>query len=157
MDPKGLFLAILNLHFMCGPTFEENIQCLLASSLLLPIPRMLCYHKWGLIQIRYTKIAFSVSWMNRILLRGQCWISYIWAKTVYRDWQKHYNSERPVENTQDLLVCSFILVSLACNNNSPKGEFKPGPNSGHPLAQWLAHELVLIAVIIGANVKQSIA
>lgn len=58
---KGTFSSHSSALTVCaGLHLKWIFSVYYPSSLLCPMPRILCYHKWGLIQIGHTKIAFSL-------------------------------------------------------------------------------------------------
>ena len=144
MDPKGLFLSFLSPYCMCGPTFEVNIQCLLPA-----FPAV--SHRWNFVsspmrprsnwahqnclflllnkqnialgpQLNLTCITkHSGVDVTTPLKRSTSWVFFVF---FFREKQRK--------------LLSFLWAQFG-NKNSPKGEFKPGPKSGHPLAQRMVH------------------
>lgn len=155
MDPKGIFLSFLNPYCMCGLTFEVNIQCLLpvlpavSHSLNFVLSRMrphsnlahqnclfLLQNKQNIALGPQPNLNISAKIEGQMCFHVTETDSVLWKTStlvgvnIFRKNQVNFSN---------LLVHSFILVCVICNKNSPKGQFKPGPKSGHPLVQWMVH------------------
>lgn len=152
MDPKGLFLSFLSPHCMCGPTFEVNIQCLLPIlpavshrlNFVLRGPHSNWAHQNCLFPLLNKQNIALGPWPNLTCFsedsRETCYMLQRLTGSlrlrVSCGKHQHYGELIFPGKTcflpQNLLVNYFILMSFTCNKNSPKGEFKPGPKSGHP-------------------------
>lgn len=156
MDPKGLFLSLLNTYCMCGPTIEVNIQCLLPvlpavfHCLNFLLSRMRPY--WAhlnclFLLLNKQNIALGPQ-LNLISLstdRGANVLHVVLWKTInvveVNVFKNTWKTTKLLSFSegQTLLVNSFTLADFVWNKNSPMGEFKPRPKSGHLLVQWMVH------------------